>query len=226
MEELLKDFEKSLDDQLLSKFEKKAITAQLKAEQLSPQELLKLSNNLYNLAKENCQNQGDKQIIQWLENANKILSSNALESTYCHSYFSPGDDCYMSINQLLMNSKEEVAICVFTISDNRIADKILQAIQRGVTVRIITDDDKTLDKGSDIDFLASHGAQVKIDQSPHHMHHKFAIFDRKVLITGSYNWTRSASEFNQENLLETNNTDAVSSYLAEFERLWRAMYKL
>ncbi len=225
MNDLINEFEKSLDDQLLSKFEKKAITAQLESKQLSPQELVTLSNELYKLAKEHCKSNGDKQLIQWLENANHLLSGNALNSSYCHSYFSPGEDCHLAIKRQLMNASEEVLICVFTISDDRIKNEIINAIQRGVKVRIITDDDKTLDKGSDIDFLAQHGAEVIIDHSPHHMHHKFAIFDAKVLLTGSYNWTRSASEYNQENILETNNTDAIAAYQKEFEHLWDTLYK-
>ena len=46
--------------------------------------------------------------------------------------------------------------------------------------------------------LARSGIAVAFDSSPHHMHHKFAIFDLTRLLTGSYNWTRSAAESNEE----------------------------
>ena len=88
-----------------------------------------------------------------------------------------------------------------------------------MTIRIITDDDKTMDRGSDIEFLKNRGAKVKMDDSPHHMHHKFALFDDELLLTGSYNWTRSASQYNQENILETNDPKAIDQYKREFERL-------
>jgi cardiolipin hydrolase len=34
-----------------------------------------------------------------------------------------------------------------------------------------------------------------------HMHHKFAIIDKIVLLTGSFNWTAQAVNGNQENLI-------------------------
>ena len=54
------------------------------------------------------------------------------------------------------------------------------------------------------------------------MHHKFAVFDRKVLLTGSYNWTRSAASENQENLIVTEAPGLVRSFAAEFDKLWAA----
>ncbi|MCU4156756.1 hypothetical protein J1N10_12270 [Carboxylicivirga sp. A043] len=226
MKEIIEELEKSIDDFVLSKFEKKILASKLETKEFDKKDLLALRKHLFELAKTNSIDNKHKQLIQWLEEANNLLLPNSIEPFYCHSYFSPGIDCLMAINKQLSNCIEEADICVFTISDDRIRDEIVKAINRGVNVRIISDDDKTMDKGSDIQFLSNNGADVRIDHSPHHMHHKFAIFDNKVLLTGSYNWTRSASEFNQENILETNNSDAISKYRNEFERLWNQMYKL
>ena len=52
------------------------------------------------------------------------------------------------------------------------------------------------------------------------MHHKFAISDNKLLLNGSYNWTRSASTENNENISITNDLRLVSLFQNEFERLW------
>jgi phosphatidylserine/phosphatidylglycerophosphate/cardiolipin synthase-like enzyme len=52
------------------------------------------------------------------------------------------------------------------------------------------------------------------------MHHKFALCDAQVLLTGSFNWTRSASDHNQENILVTQETRLVEAFAREFERLW------
>ncbi len=52
------------------------------------------------------------------------------------------------------------------------------------------------------------------------MHHKFALFDERLLATGSYNWTRSAADKNQENLLVTGDPRLVTPYAELFERLW------
>ena len=103
---------------------------------------------------------------------------------------------------------------------------MLAAHKRGVGVRIITDDEESLDGGSDVYFLHDHGIPMAMDMSENHMHHKFAIFDGEWLLNGSFNWTRSASEFNQENLLVTTNPALVEPFKAEFERLWRLFSRL
>ena len=52
------------------------------------------------------------------------------------------------------------------------------------------------------------------------MHHKFALFDDKVLLTGSYNWTRSAAERNYENLILSEDPALLRAFRLEFDRIW------
>jgi len=52
------------------------------------------------------------------------------------------------------------------------------------------------------------------------MHHKFAIIDNSILITGSTNWTMSAFFGNFENTLVTNESALVMPFVNQFERLW------
>jgi cardiolipin hydrolase len=52
------------------------------------------------------------------------------------------------------------------------------------------------------------------------MHHKFAIFDRTYLVTGSYNWTRSAASYNEENIVVSDDRRLVSAFSGTFEKLW------
>ncbi|MCA9226879.1 MAG: endonuclease, partial [Planctomycetales bacterium] len=79
------------------------------------------------------------------------------------------------------------------------------------------------DAGSDIDRLRRAGLNIVVDQTEYHMHHKFALFDRRLLLTGSYNWTRGAAEYNEENLLVTNLASLVKRYAGEFDKLWNRL---
>jgi len=146
-------------------------------------------------------------------------SSQALN----HAFFSPGDSCLQAIQAGIDGATSSLKICVFTISDDRITQAILQARRRGVQVRILTDNEKLFDKGSDIRQLAAAGIPVRVDESPNHMHHKFAVFDNKILLTGSYNWTRSAALYNHENLLVTDQPNLVKDFCGEFDRLWQEL---
>jgi phosphatidylserine/phosphatidylglycerophosphate/cardiolipin synthase-like enzyme len=83
-----------------------------------------------------------------------------------------------------------------------------------------------MDKGSEIYQLQQKGIAVKTDHSHYHMHNKFGIIDNRVAITGSFNWTYTATKHNQENMLATSKFEIVRQYQAEFNRLWDEMYQL
>ncbi|MFD2245360.1 phospholipase D-like domain-containing protein [Pontibacter ruber] len=137
--------------------------------------------------------------------------------------FSPGNDCLNAILDSITTAEYSLKICVFTISDDRITAAIKQAHASGIEVKLLTDNEKLFDKGSDIRELAAAGIETRVDVTQNHMHHKFALIDNEALLTGSYNWTRSAANYNHENLLVTNQRDLVTAYLVEFDRLWKEM---
>ncbi len=52
------------------------------------------------------------------------------------------------------------------------------------------------------------------------MHHKCAIIDKHILMNGSFNWTRQATNRNIENVLITDKPKLVMPFLEEFNKLW------
>ena len=128
--------------------------------------------------------------------------------------------CLATIIQHLRNARHSVDVCVFTLSDDRIASEVLAAHARGVALRFITDNDKETDSGSDVTRLRAAGVPIAVDRTDAHMHHKFAIFDGRWLLNGSYNWTRSASALNEENLVTTNDTTLLRQFQGAFDKLW------
>ena len=166
------------------------------------------------------------QTIDWLEDTVKALHpaenlpvGGKAESA--SAFFSPDDDCAGKIIDLFSQARASVDICVFTITDNRIAEAMEKAHRRRVQIRVISDDEKSMDAGSDIDRFERFGIPVRVDRSEHHMHHKFAVFDKNKLLTGSYNWTRSASLHNDENFLITGDSGLIKIFTRMFDKLWR-----
>ena len=66
------------------------------------------------------------------------------------------------------------------------------------------------------------GICVRCDSSAVHMHHKFALVDRRRLVTGSLNWTLQAVQKNKENVMVTEEPRLVTPFVQEFQRLWEA----
>lgn len=137
------------------------------------------------------------------------------------AWFAPHQDVCGRIIRAFDEARERVDICVFTITDDRIGRAIEAAHRRGIRLRIMSDDLKAEDLGSDIDRLARDGIAVRVDTELAHMHHKFAIVDGALLLNGSYNWTRSAGQANHENLVVTSDPDLIAAFRAEFERVWQ-----
>jgi cardiolipin hydrolase len=163
-------------------------------------------------------------ILEWIKDASSVLSNYPLEKSKSgDSYFSPGDHCRNAIVQHLNIAKKRLKICVFTISDDIITEAILRAQRRGVMVMLLTDNDKSFDLGSDIEQLSKAGISVKMDKTSDHMHHKFMIVDNEAVLSGSYNWTRSAAKFNHENVVVLKEEEMVKSFMAEFDKLWSEM---
>src|SRR5258708_31469159 len=138
-------------------------------------------------------------------------------------YFSPGEACRNAIINEIKSARQQLKICVFTISDDKITQAILDAHRRNVIITVITDNDKTFDVGSDIGLISKNGIPVKMDMTSNHMHHKFMISDSRTVITGSYNWTNSAARLNQENIIVTQEKEAIKSFVSEYDRLWEIM---
>lgn len=211
----------TLEDHKLSRGEKHALSEVVADQRLDHDGLAFWRHRAFDLARQELETEDDKQVIDWLEGVVKLLGADEGDSpTMARVCFSPGPECLQAILGQLSRARRAVDICVFTITDNRLRDAILEADRRGVRLRIITDQNKAEDTGSDVWDLDDAGISVRVDQSKHHMHHKFAVFDGATAVTGSYNWTRSAAEYNQENVLITDDPRLVDPYREMFDRFW------
>ncbi|KLV08933.1 phosphatidylserine synthase [Photobacterium aquae] len=215
---------RSFDDAKLDNHERRDLADALEEADLKADGISYLRNRAFSLVQQSIRDGDDGQKgLKWLEQVMKQLDKarGGNEVVVAESWFSPGNCCIDGIRNQLKFARNSVDICVFTIADDNLTDAILAAHHRGVKVRIITDNDKVNDSGSDIDYLARHGVMVKVDETQYHMHHKFAIFDNSRLINGSFNWTRSASKFNSEDLTMTNDSRHLAAFTQHFDQLWR-----
>jgi phosphatidylserine/phosphatidylglycerophosphate/cardiolipin synthase-like enzyme len=168
----------------------------------------------------------DREAGEWLKRVIRATlpkqapQGSAGESDVAEACFSERHDCAKRLVRLLDGARESLDICVFTITHDDLSEAIVRASSRGVAIRILSDDLKATDTGSDIDRLRQAGVAVRVDRSPYHMHHKFAIFDRRMLLNGSFNWTRGAAMNNAENFVLLSDPRLLGQFQHEFELLW------
>lgn len=223
-EEIERLLDESLADNKLDKLEKAEFRNILG--KLTEDERRYMRNQAFDKAREKLKlfaqfSEESMRIMNWLERIVKLIdNSTGKKEVKSRAYFSPSEDCRDAIINLLDQAKSRIDICVFTISDNQITSAIKSAHDRGITVRVLSDNDKANDRGSDVYHLEEYGVPVTMDTSPSHMHHKFALVDN-YLINGSFNWTRSATDRNQENIVVSDHPELLGSFDEVFNQLWK-----
>lgn len=223
-DDIIEKIKESFQDNFLAKAEKKDLKESLSTFNIDKREADVLRSEIFKMAQERIDSTNFNEVLKWVEDLNKVVLSIDSDASSNESvYFSPGDECLGGILSQIKSAHQTIKICLFTISDDRISDALISKHKQGVSVKIITDNDKIFDKGSDIEELAKAGIPVVVDVTSNHMHHKFALFDSCSTITGSYNWTRSAERYNHENILITDSETIYKSFDREFDHLWKEL---
>jgi cardiolipin hydrolase len=225
---LTETMERTLADGRLSRAERREIRDLVEGDALDTERVQRIRVAAFDLARAAAKKgtTSVEKAFDWLEDVMSLVAaigSTDSDGASSQAFFSPGEAPRDRIKTLLSGARTSLDICVFTITDDGISKEIARAHQRGIKVRVITDNDKSHDRGSDIEKLSAIGVPLVVDQTEAHMHHKFAIVDGRRLLNGSYNWTRSAYRVNEENLLVTDDTTLVSEYQREFNSLWKSL---
>jgi len=133
-------------------------------------------------------------------------------------YFTPSGSPTAAIIETLDNARGSVHVQAYSFTSGPIAAALKRAHDRGVAVRVILDKSQKSEKYSSATFLTRAGIAVWIDGKHAIAHNKVMVVDGRTVITGSFNFTKSAEERNAENLLVINDGRIANRYLANWER--------
>jgi len=142
-------------------------------------------------------------------------------ATETEVFFSPNGGCLQAVVAQIDQSTKTIDVAIYHLTSREIAQALVRAKDRGVIIRIFMDTGEARTKYSKSRYLVQNGFDVKLHKGQGLMHHKFAIVDHRVLITGSFNWTPTAEEKNQENLLILRDPELIRKYGERFEGMWR-----
>jgi phosphatidylserine/phosphatidylglycerophosphate/cardiolipin synthase-like enzyme len=117
------------------------------------------------------------------------------------AYFTPNGGCTQAVVDALGSARASVLVQAYSFTSAPIAKALVDAHKRNVDVQVILDKSQRTAKYSSANFLANEGIPTYIDAAHKIAHNKVMIVDGKTVITGSFNFTKSAEEGNAENLL-------------------------
>jgi len=157
--------------------------------------------------------------ISYLEAEYEQLSFSS-NITFVATSFSRLDDTASILEHWIGRANHTIRLMVMLITHNELADALIAAHNRGVDIEIVIDSNWESSSGSDFDELLSSGIDIRGDERSGLMHHKAMVIDGYVIITGSYNWSASAEDSNDENILVLKSRMISQIYLSEFDRIW------
>jgi len=129
----------------------------------------------------------------------------------------PKGGCTEAIIRELGKAKINILVQGYSFTSAPIAKALLDAHKKGVKVGVILDKSQRTDKYSSATFFSNNGIPVKIDSAHAIAHNKVMIIDGETVITGSFNFTKSAEEKNAENLLVIHDRKLAERYTSNWE---------
>jgi phosphatidylserine/phosphatidylglycerophosphate/cardiolipin synthase-like enzyme len=134
-------------------------------------------------------------------------------------FFSPNDQIENEIIRAIQSAKSSIHLAMFYYTNETIHRAILDAMSRGIKVDAILSQRGIHDcMTSLMDDLIALGVGV-IAPLEGVLHHKFAVIDDTLVITGSANWTNNGMRHNDENILILESRHLAQQYQQEFDRL-------
>ncbi|GGD02042.1 phospholipase D [Thalassobacillus devorans] len=115
-------------------------------------------------------------------------------------------------------------VAVFILTEEDFVTHICKASKRGVHVRVLTDDSqsKTLNKQTaNVQKLLQCGVPVKVNNHEGIMHLKVMIADQQVISSGSYNFTYSAENRNDEVIVIIRDRKMAQEWTKVFNAKWK-----
>ncbi|MHB8085379.1 MAG: phospholipase D-like domain-containing protein [Dehalococcoidia bacterium] len=133
-----------------------------------------------------------------------------------------GQDPAPILVKLYNGASISLDIAIYSLTHPDIVKAIGDAQRRGVPVRVITDSDSATSNTQKhaVNDLLNLGIPVKVNLHSGSMHLKMSVIDGKTATVGSYNYTKGASQQNDEVMAVVTQPAFVKSCQDEFNRLW------
>jgi phosphatidylserine/phosphatidylglycerophosphate/cardiolipin synthase-like enzyme len=143
-----------------------------------------------------------------------------IDGTRLDIYFSPDDGVLSALVPLLESAQESIFFLAYSFTSNQLGDIVREKATAGLTVAGVMDEEQVMsNQGTEFDPFRQADLDVRIDGNAGLMHHKVFIIDQKIVAFGSYNFSQSAEERNDENLIIVYNPVIAQQFVQEFERV-------
>ncbi len=146
-----------------------------------------------------------------------------LGSAQIETYFAPNGQVAVHIDDVLAAAEHSIYFMAFAFTRRDLGQTLLDRAAAGVDVRGVFEGEQLAAGGDAVWTMLTNGGlarNVRKDGNPKNMHNKVFVVDQAVVITGSYNFSKNAEDFNDENALIIHDPALAAAYAAQWERIW------
>jgi len=143
-----------------------------------------------------------------------------LDGTPIQVLFSPEDHAVNNLIALVNDAQTSIRFLAFSFTDYPLAQAMIDRSAAGVSVQGVYETFGSSSPRAELKtFLCAH-VPVRQDGNPSFLHDKVIIIDDSIVVTGSLNFSSSADDENEENVLILENAEIAALYLTEYEKIW------
>lgn len=117
-------------------------------------------------------------------------------------------------------AQKSIRFLAFSFTDYPLAEAMINRAKAGVDVAGVFEKVGSETQYAELSTLHCASVPVRQDGNPSFLHHKVVIVDNRYTITGSLNFSTSAEESNDENVIVLDSPEIAALYTQEFERVW------
>lgn len=139
------------------------------------------------------------------------------------TFFSPGGNAMPTVHEELRRATKNIRFMAFSMTDKEILKILLEKKAAGVKVEGVFDT-CLIPQYSIYWDLKKAGVLTLGDGNQALMHHKVMIIDDTTVVTGSYNFSKSAQTKNQENMLIVKSPLIAKQYVDEYYKIRTAAF--
>ncbi|HUT14400.1 MAG TPA: phospholipase D family protein [Thermoguttaceae bacterium] len=136
-------------------------------------------------------------------------------------FFSPNGGCTAEIVDRISRAETSVDVSAYSFSSPPIGNALIDAMNRGLAVRVIVDAGQESHSYSTAPVLVAAGVDVVTDSRHAIFHNKVIVIDKSITITGSFNFTKSAETRNAENIVVIRDIEVAAKYVENFQHHYR-----